>query len=98
MTSIKFLPQAIEELDSSIQYYEDIYKSLGLDFQKEIKKTIKIISLNPTIWQLHKDGTRRISTSRFPFKIVYLIENDVLWIVAIAHHKRFPEFWFNRIK
>ena len=42
MTSIKFLPQAIEELDSSIQYYEDIYKSLGLDFQKEINTTQRI--------------------------------------------------------
>ncbi|MDD7984260.1 type II toxin-antitoxin system RelE/ParE family toxin [Lentisphaera marina] len=98
MISIKFLPQAIEELDNSIQYYEELYKSLGLDFHKEVKKTIKIIALNPTIWKLYEDGTRRISTSRFPFKVVYLIENDALWIVAIAHHKRFPEYWSNRLK
>ena len=54
MISIKFLPQAIEELDDSIQYYEELYKSLGLDFHKEVKKTIKIIALNPKIWNYMK--------------------------------------------
>ena len=98
MITIKFLPQAVEELDESIQYYEKLYKGLGLDFHREVKKTIKLISFNPEIWQQYEDGTRRISTSRFPFKIVYLLKGSTLWVVAIAHHRKFPEYWSARIK
>ncbi|HBC88616.1 MAG TPA: type II toxin-antitoxin system RelE/ParE family toxin [Lentisphaeria bacterium] len=78
-------------------YFEHIYPGLGLDLEREIKEDVFKIAENPEIWSLRDDGTRRFSTKRFPYQIVYSIHEDFIWIIAIAHHKRFPEYWKERL-
>ena len=95
--NVNFLPQAIEELDSSIQYYEDLCAGLGVPFKSEVQKAITLIELMPTTWQVYDDGTRRLNTDKFPFTVVYFIHNETIWIVAVAHHKQFPNYWFDRL-
>jgi len=34
----------------------------------------------------------------FPYYIAYLIRGDVLWILAIAHSHRQPQYWIERKK
>ena len=98
MTQVLFLKEAYLELAKSVDYYENIYHGLGLDFEQEVKEHVFKIAKNPDIWPLKADGTRRFSTKRFPYQIVYFIHDDVIWIVAVAHHKRFPEYWKKRLK
>lgn len=64
-----FFEEAALELDQSVLYYSNVYKKLGLDFEREVKKLIKRIKREPKLFQLHEDGTRRVSTKRFPFKL-----------------------------
>jgi toxin ParE1/3/4 len=98
MIKVRFLEEADLELSKAVDHYEQIYSGLGLDFEREVKENIFKIAENPGIWSLRDDGTRRFSTKRFPYRIVYLLHEDVIWIVAVAHHKRFPEYWKKRLK
>jgi hypothetical protein len=42
-------------------------------------------------------GARRYILHRFPYGIIYrLLGDDVLEILAIAHHKRRPGYWGRR--
>ena len=45
-----FHPLAVEELADSIDYYEDSFPGLGLEFSKEIYSTIQRILQFPKAW------------------------------------------------
>ncbi len=34
----------------------------------------------------------------FPYNIVYVIRGDVVFIIAIAHHRRQPGYWRTRLR
>jgi len=40
---------------------------------------------------------RRFVLQRFPFSIAYLIDGDHLIVLAIAHSRRRPLYWLDRI-
>ena len=52
--------------------------------------------LNAAIPRLRKGGYRRVNLKVFPFYIAYIIREDTLWIIAIAHSHRKPEYWIKR--
>jgi len=34
---------------------------------------------------------------QFPYSLFFIIENDTVVIVAVAHHKRRPGYWLPRL-
>ena len=98
MKNVKLHPVAKQELKQNISFYESKYKGLGQDFYSEVKSSIQLISSFPELCPERNDETRRYLLNRFPYIIVYLIYNDIIWIVSIAHCKRKPDYWKNRIE
>jgi hypothetical protein len=41
---------------------------------------------------------RKRSLKRFPYHLIYLVQNQELLILAIAHHKRDPFYWIDRLE
>jgi hypothetical protein len=39
----------------------------------------------------------RVRPQRFPFNIFYLPGESEIVIVAVAHQKRRPDYWFSRV-
>jgi toxin ParE1/3/4 len=89
--------EAIEELDAAISYYEERKVGLGLDFLAEVEQTLGKIQQNPNLGAAYKvAGLRRYVIQRFPFLIFYKEFEEFIWIVAIAHGKRRPDYWRRR--
>jgi len=42
-------------------------------------------------------GARKYLIKRFPYKIIYLVENDKIIVLAVIHGKRSPNLIKNRI-
>jgi hypothetical protein len=95
---IIFHPDAENEVDNSIGFYEERQPGLGLDFQREVIDGISKIHDAPTCWPKHKYGTRKFLLPRFPFYIYYIDLPDYIWIVAVAHCSRNPNYWKDRLK
>lgn len=93
-----FLPQAEEELNQAVEYYESKQKELGLEFQLEVLNFINLILSYPKTWVEISTGYRRILLEKSPFSIVYSIENDSILIISIMNLHRKPFYWKNRIK
>jgi toxin ParE1/3/4 len=51
----------------------------------------------PQRWPKYLHGTRRFVLHRFPFSITYLDDPDVLSVIAVAHGKRTPGYWKQRV-
>jgi toxin ParE1/3/4 len=91
--------EARKELDSAVFYYEEQKQSLGLDFLSEVGLALDKIRQNPNLGGVYNvPGVRRYVVSRFPFLIFYTELDDFIWIVAIAHAKRRPDYWSRRLK
>ncbi|WP_250123979.1 type II toxin-antitoxin system RelE/ParE family toxin [Chroococcidiopsis sp. CCMEE 29] len=86
--------EAIEELDGAVAYDEDQKVGLGLDFLVEVEQALDKIQQNPNLGAVYKvTGLRRYVIQRFPFLIFYAELEEYIWVVAIAHGKRRPDYW-----
>lgn len=65
--SFSFHPEAENEFNEAIDYYEDIEPGLGYDFAIEVHSTI-IRSVNfPKAWTALEGDVRRSLVRRFPY-------------------------------
>jgi toxin ParE1/3/4 len=92
-----FHPEAEEEFLNAIDYYEEHKFGLGSEFAIEVHSTIENIISFPTAWPLLEYDIRRCLTQRFPYGIIYSIEKDLIFILAVMHLHREPEYWKSRI-
>lgn len=90
---VLFSEFALKELEDATVYYELEYPGLGETFKAEIKKSIERIIQHPLAWSIERGEVRRALLHRFPYKILYSIESDHIFIIAIAHQHRKPEYW-----
>ena len=85
------------ELDEAVAFYEVEIKGLGRRFKHEVKSAIRRIQEYPYTWPKEKGELRRYLLHKFPYKIVYSVERDYLYIIAVAHCHRHPEYWIDRV-
>jgi plasmid stabilization system protein ParE len=97
MTAYQFLPEAEEEMNEAARFYEGRSEGLGLDFLNEVQRTITLILAHPRSGPVVSPNIRRRIVRRFPFGILYAIDNEKILVVAVAHLKRRPGYWKERI-
>ena len=93
-----FHPQAVKELLDAIDQYENYEPGLGTDFAIEVHSAIENIQSFPMAWPIIAGDIRRCQLRRFPYGILYSLENDVIYILAVMHLHRDPEYWKDREK
>ncbi len=94
-----FHPEAEEEFNKAIDYYEEQQAELGLDFSVEVYKTIQRIAANPKSWTSLSKSVRRALVYRFPFGLLYSHDADSehIYIIAVMHLRREPDYWRERV-
>jgi len=85
-------------LIKSAEFYERRNPTLGEVFLSTVEATLPKIQREPELGKPGRFGTRSWKTKRFPFRIVYLEQPDRLWIVAVAHLSRRPDYWIRRLR
>lgn len=94
--NIFFVPEARDEFLDAISYYEDARCGLGERFKQEADRCILWIAGNHELYRLRKTGYRRINLRVFPYHISFITRSSTLWILAVAHNSRKPEYWITR--
>ena len=97
MNLIIFHPEAENELNSTIDFYNRKVSGLGLEFLEEIERVINLIDKNPERWLVLKYRVRRYVVKQFPYSIFYISDSNRIYVVAIAHQKRKPFYWKDRL-
>jgi toxin ParE1/3/4 len=99
--TIRYYTKALEEFLNCIDYYNEISPELASYFDQDLITALDQIKKQPLSAPEHKDHKElHVKKCRkFPFSIIYHIEFDLqtIFIVAIAHHKRRPDYWVKRI-
>lgn len=92
-----FHPAAESEFFEAIAYYEEREPGLGLDFSAEVHATIQRILAFPLAWQVLEADIRRALVNRFPYGVLYAVDEMRIWIVAVMDLHRRPEYWRERL-
>jgi plasmid stabilization system protein ParE len=93
---VLLLPEAAQEFEDAVVYLEEEEPGLGGRFRAELDSHVRWIALNPTIPRLRDGVYRRVNLQVFPYYIAYLIKNESVWILAIAHGHRRPDYWIEQ--
>jgi plasmid stabilization system protein ParE len=95
--TLVILGQAEQEFAESVNYYEAKEPGLGARFRDDIVEAIDRVSRSPELARMRPKGYRRVNLRAFPHYIAYIIREPMIWIIAIAHAHRRPEYWIGRI-
>ena len=94
--SFHFHPDAELELNQAIDYYSSIEVDLGYDFAIEIYAAIKRAEQHPEAWAVLDGDIRRSLAHRFPYGVLYSIEDGGIYVIAVMHLHRQPDYWKER--
>ncbi len=94
-------PEADEEIQAAIRFYENRRSGLGDEFLAELRTHLERIADDPL--SLPKLETapkrldvRRILIRRFKYVVVFEVIEDEAIVLAVAHGSRRPNYWVKR--
>ena len=99
---IQLHPEARDELARAAEWYESQQPELGLEFAAEVYRALAVIDTHPEggqPWTGRRGqalGVRRHVLRRFPFVLPYLVVEDLVVVLAVAHTRRRPGYWLSR--
>ncbi len=91
----KIHDEAALDLRLAARWYNRRRAGLGLEFVLAVDDAIAKIVEAPGRWPPFA-GARRHILRRFPYNVIYRVDEEQIHILAIAHHRREPVYWGRR--
>ncbi|MBA4137801.1 MAG: plasmid stabilization protein [Opitutus sp.] len=97
MKPFAFHPEADTEFIATLERYAAISAELGDRFYDEVHRLIGEAGAMPKIFRIIYPPARRVLAQDFPFGIIYVDQPDRIWILALMHLHRAPDYWKHRL-
>jgi plasmid stabilization system protein ParE len=94
----EFHPEAELELYEAALRYETEVTDLGRRFGDEVERVVRLLLGHPELGASVDETLRHFVLRKFPFSVVYAVTADLIYILAIAHGSREPEYWRPRVQ
>lgn len=93
-----FHPEAYDEMFESARFFEEKTLGLGSDLIDAIQEAISRILKFPRSGAIDQQNIRRCLVRGFPFTVLYEAHRDHIFIAAVMHQHRKPDYWTERLK
>jgi ParE toxin of type II toxin-antitoxin system, parDE len=93
---IRFLTLANQEVDDAVIWYDKQVGGLGREFLDELDRSVRLVRTYPEASTEIEPGIRRCLLARFPYSMVYGIDQETVVVIAVAHLHREPRYWADR--
>lgn len=88
---------AASEYREAVEWYELQARGLGEKFKISFFEQVKFIRHNPEWFLKEQENIYKAFLPKFPYKILYTIEESKIITWAIAHLHREPSYWQKRL-
>lgn len=88
---------AKQDFDDAVSHYAAIRPELAERFIRAVNAGFDTIARDPMRWRVVKGKIRRVLTKVFPFTLLYVVRENVIFILAVAHNSREPGYWSRRV-
>jgi plasmid stabilization system protein ParE len=95
---VRYHPEARAEFLHEVEYLAAISARLAEHYDKAVHSAEEQAANTPESWPKYKHRTRRVIDRRFKFSMVYLHNENEIYVVAIAPTKRKPGYWRLRLR
>jgi plasmid stabilization system protein ParE len=95
--SVHIHPAALEEAEAATDWYAERSQRAAEGFLNELHRAIEQIAEHPERFPAFEFGTRRIVLRKYPYLLIYRESATSVEIVAVAHGRRRPGYWRNRV-
>ncbi len=93
---VVYHPKAFEELIEAADYYEACSHGLGERFLDNVENAVNFIRHSGLVFSPDKSGRRKYIVKKFPYLLIYRVKEDHIFILAVAHAARKPDYWKSR--
>ena len=90
-------PEADAEFLQAQQRYAAVSAPLGRRFYDEITAVFRRVIEHPHRYKQFDPPARRLFANGFPYAVVYVARPDAIWIIAVMHVRRAPDYWKSRL-
>jgi len=95
--AVRYHPEARDEFLRQIGYYCGVSTQLAERYDKAVHKAETQAAESPELWPRYKFKTRRVIDRTFKFSLVYLHNENEIYVVAVAPTRRKPSYWKTRL-
>jgi len=96
--TLRIHPEARHEFQRAAAYYRTISPALAARFILEVESAFKEIALFPNRFAIKIAPARAKPLDVFPFLVHFFEEENTVHVIAVAHTKRRPGYWLDRIE
>ena len=93
---VVWLPEAEAELRHARDWYDAARTELGNRFAAAVEETVDAIAEHPLQFPIVHRGRRRAGVRRFPYGIIFEVQEHRILVLACFHGKRNPKRWQTR--
>ena len=97
MRSVEFHLDAQAEFISAAQFYERQTAGLGLEFIATVHNAYNRLPEFPASGTPFGRRIRRLLVPKFPYGLLYRVEPERIYIIAVMHLHRRPGYWRSRL-
>lgn len=90
-------PAASRELEDALNWYLERSPRASERLAIAIDRAVENIRRDPLRFPVVGRNLRSCSVDRFPYALVFQVEPNRIYIIAVAHAKRRPRYWRDRI-
>ena len=95
--NVRFLSLANKEVTDAVQWYDEKAEGLGREFLDELDRIVRLVRAYPLMATQIEEEIRRFLFTRFPYSLIYGIDQETIVVIAVAHQHREPRYWADRI-
>ena len=96
--STRIHPAALEEAEAATEWYRRRSVRAAGMFLDELDRAIERVGDHPGQFPEYAFGTRRLVLPRFPYLVVFRETGAGVEILAVAHGRRRPGYWRDRVE
>ncbi len=100
--TLRLLQEARDETKEAYDWYDDNRFGLGEEFLHELEIVYERIEEHPRrsrkieIPELEHREFRQQMLRRFPYKVIFEIQESAIVVLAVMHARRRPYYWADR--
>lgn len=92
----RFTVEAEADINEAFAWYERKGQGLCDEFVRCLDACVAKIERNPLLYPVEHRKMRRALVRRFPYEVLYEIEEDEIVVYAVYHCARDPKGWKRR--
>ena len=91
-------PEAEEDITDAAVWYERQSPGLGWDFTRVVDACFAEVSRTPLRFPEVRKNARRALLRRFPFAVIFVVDDQSVRVIACLHARRDPATWQRRLQ